>query len=111
MLRKFLYALILVAGTNGVTTIGLLHYHEAILVSGVLAIVVMLLVEPPGAKFARAQIWLLPLITIYALGLKLPLLLEGRMNYYLMYFIVFVLIIVINFGGLLLRKPTSASSE
>lgn len=111
MLRPFLYILILVAGTNILITLELLHYHEALLVSGLLDIVVMLLVEPPGGKLARTQLWLVALFTIYGLGLKLPLLLKERMNHYLMYFIIVVLIIAINFGSvLLLRKLTSAFS-
>ena len=111
MLRQSLCVFILVAGTNVLTTIELLHYHEAMLVSGVLAIVVMLLVEPPGAKSAKVRSWLLALISVYALGLKLPLLLQERMNYYLMYFIIFVLIIVINFASWLPLRKTNISLE
>ena len=112
MLRPFLYILILVAGTNILITLELLHYHEALLVAGLLDILVMLVVEPPGGKLARTQLWLVALFTIYGLGLKLPLLLKERMNHYLMYFIIVVLIIAINFGSvLLLRKLTSASSD
>jgi len=106
MLREFFYGIILVGGTSILTALELLHSHEAFLVAGVLALIALLLVEPSGKeKYTKAFINLSVLLSIYGLGLKLPMVLLGRLNYYAVYLLVFVLIGIVIVGiFILVRK-------
>ena len=109
MLREFLYLLVFVGGTYIFVNLNLLHYHEAFLASGVIALLALLLIEPAGRKTTRALVLSSLVVTLYLLGLKLPLILQGRLNYYLAYFLVGVLIGTVNLIILLLLRKHAAS--
>ena len=110
MLREFLYLLIFVGGTYIFVNLNLLHYHEAFLASGAVALLALLLIEPAGKrKTTRALILSSLVVTLYLLGLKLPVILQGRLNYYLAYVLVGVLIGTVNLIILLLLRKHAAS--
>jgi hypothetical protein len=110
MLRYFLYLIILTGGTRIFRNLDVLHYHEAFLASGAVAILALLLLEPRG-KYRKALILLSLVISLYGLGLKLPMILQGRMNYYLAYFLALVLLAVVTVVIFVLdRKYTPTSS-
>lgn len=112
MLREFLYLFIFVGVTHIFVNLNLLHYHEAFLASGVVALLALILIEPAGKrKTSRALILSSLVITLYLLGLKLPLILQEKLNNYLAYFLVGVLIGSVNLVILLLVRRHAASSS
>lgn len=111
MLRAFLYVFILVGGTYISENLDLLHYHEAFLASGGMALLALLLVEPAGKRKTIRALSLSALVmTLYILGLKLPLILQRRLNYYLSYIIVILVILAVNAVIFMLLQKHAASS-
>ena len=106
-LRQFLYYFILVAGGSIFQSTEVLHWHEALLASGLLVIVAVLLVEPTRQeKFSRAFDLFFVVLSFYLLVLKLPALLVPRVNYYVAYALGFVLVVIVLFGGRILWRRT-----
>ena len=109
MLRDFLYISILTGGTSIFTATELLDFHEAFLVSGVLSLIAMLLFEGKG-KGATALSYFLLLLCFYGFWFKVPLMLDGRLNYYVTKAI--ALVIVVTFAGVIfvLNRKSMRSS-
>jgi hypothetical protein len=91
MLRDLLYISILTGGAAIFTATETLELPEAFLVSGVLSVVVRLLLERKNRGTPALNYFLL-LICVYGFWFKVPVMLEGRLNYYLTKAIALVII-------------------
>jgi hypothetical protein len=87
-----------------------LHKHEAFLVSGGLAFIAVLLLEPRDDKFGKGLIWLSVVVSFYGLVMKLPIMLMGRLNHYVVYVIAYVLLAIVALGVLVVSLKYGTSS-
>ena len=111
MFRDFLYVSILTGGTSIFTATEMLDFPEAMLVSGTLSLIVMFVFERK-VKGAAAVSYFLLLLCFYGFWFKVPLMLDGRLNYYLTKAI--ALVIVGTFAVVILfveRKRIASTNQ
>ena len=98
MLKMGLYVSILTGGATIFESLDMLPRGEAFLVCGLLAVIAVLILEPRKEKLASGLLWLNGVLGLYLFMYKLPELLLPRLNYYVTYFIAFVLMAVVTIG-------------
>ena len=98
-LRSILYIVMISGIANILTSFEIFHKHEAFLVSGGLALLAVLLLEPRKERFRKGLIMSTVVVSVYGLMLKLPMMLMGKLNYYLVYFIAYMLLAIVNLGA------------
>ena len=109
-LRELLYLSIVVGIGDILTTTQVLHKHEALLASGGLALMALLILEPWQEKFSRALTLTSAVLSFYVFLFKLPVLLAGTLNYYVTYVLAWVLIVVFNLAILVIERKYLTSS-
>jgi hypothetical protein len=114
MLRDVLYMMILTGGGKILESFELLPTHEAFLVAGIIAVVAALLLEPSRhEKMEKGFIYFAMVISLYGFLFKLPALLEGRLNYYLIKLIALALmgtvLVAVYFLTRRVFRPAGAS--
>jgi len=74
----------------------MLDLPEGFLVSGMLVVIAMFLLEPREEKVNKALHVFLLVISFYGVWFKLPLMLEGRLNYYVIKIVALVLMVIMT---------------
>ena len=111
MLRDVLYMMILIGGGKILDSFEILHAHEAFLVAGLIAVVSVFLLEPSRLeKLDKGFVYLTMIVSFYGLWFKLPLLLEGSLNYYLIKLIAVLLMGAVVVGTFVIQRRLLRSS-
>lgn len=93
------------------TSEGLLHEDEAFLASGGIALIALLLLEPWREKLYKGLGLVSIVLSFYALVFKLPLLLAGKLNYYVTFILAVALAVIVNLAIFAIGRKYLPSSS
>ena len=110
-LREVLYLMILIGIGRILTSEEVLHEDEAFLASGGIALIALLLLEPWREKLYKALGLVSIVLSVYGLMFKLPLLLAGKLNYYVTYLLAIALVVIVNLAIFAIGRKYLPSSS
>lgn len=110
MMRNALYMVILIGGGKIIEAFAVFHAAEAFLVAGVIASLAVLLLEPRKTKFDKALFTFVMILSFYGFWFKLPGMLEGSLDSYLIKIIALGLVITVGVALIIIDRKFMRSS-
>ena len=102
--------MILIGGGKILEAFEMVHAAEAFLIAGVIACLAVLLLEPRKSKFEKALFTFVMILSFYGFWFKLPGMLEGSVNSYLIKVIALALVITVAVALLIIDRKFMRSS-
>lgn len=110
MMRNALYMLILIGGGKVIEAFEVFRAAEAFLVAGVIASLAVILLEPRKSKFDKALFYFVMILAFYGFWFKLPGMLEGSLNFYVIKVIALALVVTVAVALFIIDRKFMRSS-